>query len=34
VRENVLVAAEMRRSWSRERFDVASLVDETIDRVG
>ena len=34
VRENVLVAAEMRRGWSRERFDVAGLVDEIIERVG
>jgi len=34
VRENVLVAAEMRRGWSRERFDVHALVDETIERVG
>jgi len=34
VRENVLVAAEMRRGWSRERFDVLRLVDEIIERVG
>ncbi len=34
VRENVLVAAEMRRGWSRERFDVQALVDELIERVG
>jgi ABC-type branched-subunit amino acid transport system ATPase component len=34
VRENVLVAAEMRRGWSRERFDVHELVDEIIERVG
>ena len=34
VRENVLVAAEMRRGWSRERFDVPALVDEVIERVG
>jgi ABC-type branched-subunit amino acid transport system ATPase component len=34
VRENVLVAAEMRRSWSRERFDVHRLVDGIIERVG
>ena len=34
VRDNILVAAEMRRSWSRERFDVSALVDETLERVG
>jgi ABC-type branched-subunit amino acid transport system ATPase component len=34
VRDNVLVAAEMRRGWSRERFDVAALVDEVIGRIG
>jgi branched-chain amino acid transport system ATP-binding protein len=34
VQENVLVAAEMRRGWSRERFDVSGLVEETIERVG
>ncbi|MEX0666517.1 MAG: ATP-binding cassette domain-containing protein [Acidimicrobiia bacterium] len=34
VRENVLVAAEMRRGWSRERFDVPGLVDGIIERVG
>jgi len=33
-RENVLVAAEMRRGWSRERFDVAALVEDVIERVG
>jgi branched-chain amino acid transport system ATP-binding protein len=33
-RENVLVAAEMRRGWSRERFDVGALADEIIERVG
>jgi len=33
-RENVLVGAEMRRGWSRERFDVHALADELIDRVG
>jgi len=33
-RENVLVGAEMRRGWSRERFDVGALTDELIDRVG
>ena len=34
VRENVLVAAEMRRGWSRDRVDVAQPVDEIIERVG
>ena len=34
VRNNVLVAAEMRRGWSRERFDVGELADEVIGRVG
>jgi branched-chain amino acid transport system ATP-binding protein len=34
VRDNVLVAAEMRRRWSRERFDVHELVDSTISRIG
>jgi branched-chain amino acid transport system ATP-binding protein len=33
-RENVLVGAEMRRRWSRERFDVGELTDQLIDRVG
>jgi ABC-type branched-subunit amino acid transport system ATPase component len=33
-RDNVLVAAEMRRGWSRERSDVGTGVDEIIDRVG
>ena len=34
VRDNVLVAAEMRRGWSRERFRPGELADELIDRVG
>jgi len=34
VHDNVLVAAEMRRGWSRERFDVKALVKEIIERVG
>ena len=34
VRDNVLVAAEMRRGWSRERFGVQELVEEIITRVG
>jgi branched-chain amino acid transport system ATP-binding protein len=33
-RDNVLVGAEMRRRWSRERFDVRELADELIDRIG
>jgi branched-chain amino acid transport system ATP-binding protein len=33
-RDNVLVGAEMRRGWSREKFDVGDLTDELIDRVG
>ncbi len=33
-RENVLVGAEMRRGWSREKFDVRQLADELIDKVG
>ena len=34
VHDNVLVAAEMRRGWSREKFDVRALVKEIIERVG
>jgi len=34
VRDNVLVAAEMRRGWSRERFDVRAVCDEAIEHVG
>jgi branched-chain amino acid transport system ATP-binding protein len=33
-RENVLVGAEMRKGWSREKFNVHELADELIDRVG
>ncbi len=33
-RDNVLVAAEMRRAWSRERFDPEELTDEVMARVG
>lgn len=33
-RDNVLVAAEMRRGWSRERFDPAELADGLIERIG
>jgi ABC-type branched-subunit amino acid transport system ATPase component len=34
VRENVLVAAEMRRQWSKEKFKPGPVVAELIDRVG
>jgi ABC-type branched-subunit amino acid transport system ATPase component len=34
VRDNVLVAAEMRQGWSREKFDPARVADETIERIG
>jgi branched-chain amino acid transport system ATP-binding protein len=34
VRDNVLVAAEMRRQWSRERFKPAELADELVALVG
>jgi branched-chain amino acid transport system ATP-binding protein len=34
VRDNVLVAAEMRRGWSREKFKPGDLTDELIDRIG
>jgi branched-chain amino acid transport system ATP-binding protein len=34
VRDNVRVAADMRRGWSRERFKPADLVDELLERVG
>lgn len=34
VRENILVAAEMRRRWSTERYRPADLVDELLDTVG
>jgi len=34
VRDNVLVAAEMRRGWSRERFRPGQFADELIERVG
>ena len=34
VRDNVLVAAEMRRGWSRDKFDPAVVTDELIDRIG
>jgi ABC-type branched-subunit amino acid transport system ATPase component len=34
VRDNVLVAAEMRRGWSREKFKPGTLTDELIERIG
>lgn len=34
VRENVLVAAETRRSWSRDGSDPAAVTDEIVDLVG
>jgi branched-chain amino acid transport system ATP-binding protein len=34
VRDNVLVAAEMRKGWSRERFKPGQLADELIERIG
>jgi branched-chain amino acid transport system ATP-binding protein len=33
-RENVMVALEMRRRWSKPEGDVATLADELLDRVG
>jgi branched-chain amino acid transport system ATP-binding protein len=34
VRENVLVAAEIRRRWSRDRTPPSAIADELLDRVG
>jgi branched-chain amino acid transport system ATP-binding protein len=34
VRENVLVAAEIRRRWSRDRADTKAVVEELLERVG
>jgi ABC-type branched-subunit amino acid transport system ATPase component len=34
VRENVLVAAEMRRKWSRDGSSPSTVTDEVIDQVG
>lgn len=34
VRDNVLVAAEMRKGWSREKFKPGVLTDELIERIG
>lgn len=33
-RENVLVAAEQRRSWDRSGFDPGTVADEMLERVG
>jgi branched-chain amino acid transport system ATP-binding protein len=33
-RDNVLVAAQARRSWGNTPFDIDALVDEIVDRVG
>ena len=33
-RENVLVAAEQRKSWDRSRFSPGAMADELLDRVG
>ena len=34
MRDNVLVAAEMRKGWSREKFKPGVLTDELIERIG
>src|SRR6185312_5929940 len=34
VRDNVLVAAEMRKGWSREKFKPGVLTDELVERLG
>ena len=34
VRDNILVAAEMRHGWSREKFKPGELTDELIERIG
>jgi branched-chain amino acid transport system ATP-binding protein len=34
VRENVLVAAELRRSWARDKSDPVKVSDEVLDRIG
>jgi ABC-type branched-subunit amino acid transport system ATPase component len=33
-RDNILVAAEMRKGWSREKFDPNALTDQVIEQVG
>jgi branched-chain amino acid transport system ATP-binding protein len=34
VRENIRVAADIRRGWSRDKSDPAAVVDEIIERIG
>jgi branched-chain amino acid transport system ATP-binding protein len=34
VRENIRVAADIRRSWSRDKSDPAAVVEEIIERIG
>jgi branched-chain amino acid transport system ATP-binding protein len=34
VRENIRVAADIRRAWSRDKSDPATVVEEIIDRIG
>ncbi len=34
VRENVLVAAEMRKRWATKRYDAEDVTDEILERVG
>jgi branched-chain amino acid transport system ATP-binding protein len=34
VRDNILVAAEMRKGWSREKFKPGDLADELMERIG
>ena len=34
VRNNVLVAAEVHRSWSRQRYDASQVTEAILDRVG
>jgi branched-chain amino acid transport system ATP-binding protein len=34
VRENIRVAADIRRGWSRDRSDAAAITESIIDRVG
>ena len=34
VRENIRVAADIRRRWARDRSDAAAITDDIIDRVG
>ncbi len=34
VRENIRVAADLRKGWSRDKSDPATVVDEIIERIG